>query len=161
MLSRNWQNKLQHTETRCNILQHIATQCKGRDIALRVHRNTHFTPEGQRPIGCSIFWSYFPQKNPIIRGSFAENDLQLKTSYASSPSCMTCLISKARKERNPRDSSINISKNTLWTGLNLGWVVGEFVTFVKMWVNLCLVKNPRDTSTNIWIWGSFLKSCTA
>jgi len=38
-------------------------------------------------IGCLIFKCHFPQKRPIIRGSFAKNDLQLKASYGSSPLC--------------------------------------------------------------------------
>ena len=35
----------------------------------------------RRPIGSLIFIGHFPQKRPIIRGSSAKHDLQLKASY--------------------------------------------------------------------------------
>jgi len=46
----------------------------------------------RRPVRCPVFRGRFPQKSPMVSGSFAKKDLRIKTSYGSSPPCRTWLI---------------------------------------------------------------------
>jgi len=46
----------------------------------------------RRPIGCLIFVGHFRKKSPIIIGSFAENDMQLKASHGLAPPCTSIYI---------------------------------------------------------------------
>ena len=64
---------------------------KNRCITIYITNSTrkkmYYASTQGRCIECLIFLSHFPQKSPVISGSFAEKDLQLEVRHASSPPC--------------------------------------------------------------------------
>jgi len=63
-----------------NSMRHTCDSCE----------TSHVVTGWRRPIWYLIFIGHFPQKSPVISGSFAKNDLQHKASYGSSPPCTIC-----------------------------------------------------------------------
>jgi len=70
-------------------IPNIVLQC----VAVSFVRKCAHLTSWRRRKGCLICIGHFPQKSPMICGSFAEWDLQLKAFSASSPPCTPPSIS--------------------------------------------------------------------
>ena len=77
---------------RMSHVTHIYESCNTHEWVMSHICIKHDTHTGwHRVIGWLICTGHFPQKSPIISGSFAKHDLQLKAFYGFSPPCINQL----------------------------------------------------------------------
>jgi len=82
----------------CRVLQCVARVCCSVLQCVATRSSVVQTTGCRRPIGCLISAGHFLQNSPIICGSFAKNDPELKASYGSSPPCNAPRVSQSMSE---------------------------------------------------------------
>jgi len=87
-------------------------------------------------MGCLIFLCHSSQKSPMISGSFAEGDLQLETSSASSHPCNVLLWSMLNTKIDACVYIYNYTKHTCIEMLVLACM--QMYSYVRVCCSLCV-----------------------
>ena len=84
-------------------IENLSLTCSDKQKNMKnAHAKSTWKTRGwRRVVGCILFMDYFPQKSPIISGSFAKNDLKLETSWSALHGTRSGVYNMAKSHRMP------------------------------------------------------------